>query len=205
MKSFSRLFVLGMGLTMFGQTAIAAEVVAPAGAPMVDEKAAMMAKAKAAMSPNENHKALQTLAGKWNAVSKFWMSPEAPPEESAGTSATEMVYGGRFLKETFKGTWQGEPFEGTGYTGYDNVKQEYQSVWIDGASTSIMNSTGAYDAATKTFRFSGTVSCPITGQRDMKMRMEHVIIDNDHHTLTGWNTGTDGQEIKGMEIAYTRA
>ena len=63
MKSFSRLFVLGMGLAMLAQAAIAAEVVAPVGAPMADEKAAMMAKAKAAMSPNENHKALQTLAG----------------------------------------------------------------------------------------------------------------------------------------------
>ncbi len=198
MKLMTRLFVFVMLLGTLGTAARAEEAKAPAA-----DKAAMMEKMHAAMTPGAEQKALEAWAGKWTTASKFWMDPNAPAEESTGTAVTEMVYGGRFLKETYTGTAHGQPFEGVGYTGYDNVKKEYVGTWIDSMSTSIMHSTGQYDAASKTLTMGGNVSCPFNG--DMKMRMETVVTDNDHHTLTGYMTGADGKEAKGMEIVYTRA
>ena len=201
MKSFSRLFVLGM---LFAALAAPgwAEETAPAAADdkAAAEKAAMMEKMKAASTPGAEHKALEVLTGKWTTASKFWMDPSAPAEESTGTAEGEMVFGGRFLKETYTGTAHGQPFEGVGYTGYDNVKKQYVGTWVDSMATGIMNSTGQMDG--NTLKTGGTVSCPING--DMKMRMETVITDNDHHTMTGYMTGADGKEAKGMEIVYTR-
>jgi hypothetical protein len=115
-----------------------------------------------------------------------------------------MIYGGRFLKEEVKGTWNGEPFEGTGYTGYDNVRGEYVSVWIDGVATSLMNVSGQYDGASRTLKLSGVNSCPMTGEKERPGRLETVITDDDHHTLTAYGAGPDGREFKTMEIVYTR-
>lgn len=205
MKSFVRMFaVVSLGLALGIPAGFAEETAAaPAASP---EQQAQMEKVKQNTTPGEAHKALEPLAGKWNYTSKFFMSPDGKPEESSGTSQAEVIYGGRFVKETIQGTWMGQPFEGTGYTGYDNVKQEYVTAWIDGMSTGIMTASGSYDAATKTLKTSGINSCPLTGKKDMAGRMELVITDNDHHTLSGFAPmGPQGEEIKTMEIAYTRA
>ena len=207
MKKVVRLLAWAMFSMMLGSSAFAEaiQVNSPEEAKAVAEKAAMMEKMKALTSPSDAHKVLEPLAGKWNYTAKFQMSPDAPATEMAGMSESEMIYGGRFLRETVRGTWQGQPFEGAGYTGYDNIRQEYVSVWIDGMATGVMKSSGQYDAATKTLGTSGSNSCPFTGEKDRKGRMETTLIDNDHYTMTSYAAGPDGKEYKMMEIAYTRA
>ncbi len=150
------------------------------------------------------HKALEAMAGQWTYEAKFWMAAGTEPETSVGSNNSALIYGGRFLKEESRGTWNGEPFEGTGYTGFDNVKGEYTSVWIDSAATGMMHSSGQYDEAKRTFTFNGSGSCPMTGEKDMKMRMEIVLADSDHYTMSAYRNAPDGSEFKGMEIAYTR-
>ena len=204
MKLSLRSFVFVMLIGLSGTLVRAEEAAAPAQ-DTAAQKAAMMEKMKAMTSPGAAHKVLEPLAGKWTYASKFWMNAEGPAEESTGSSDNELVFGGRFLKETVKGTWNGEPFEGVGYTGYDNIKAEYESNWIDGAATGIMNSSGQYDAATNTLKLSGTASCPLTGEKNRQMRMENAITDNDHHTFSSYGMGPDGKEFKMMEIVYTRA
>lgn len=195
MKVFVRLFVI-------------AGLLASAGAVQAEEpaanKEAMMARVRERTVPRAEHKVLEMMAGSWAFETKFWMSPEAQPETSTGSSKNAMVLGGRFLKEESEGTWNGEPFNGTGYTGFDNIKGEYVSVWIDSAATGIMHSSGRYDEAKKTFTYNGTGSCPLTGEKDMKMRLEIVLTDKNHYTMSGYRMGPDGVEFKGMEIAYTR-
>ena len=195
MKLFVRLFVLA-GLLTMAHTALAAE-------PAVD-KEAMMAQIKERTTPRAEHKVLEGMAGSWTYETKFWMSPEAQPEASKGSSKNAIILGGRFLKEESEGTWNGEPFLGTGYTGFDNVKGEYVSVWIDSVATGIMHSSGQYDEAKKTFAYNAIGSCPMTGEKDMKMRLETVLTDKNHYTMSGYRMGPDGAEFKGMEIAYTR-
>jgi hypothetical protein len=183
-----------------GSAAAAEDPAAPAA-----PASAAMEKAKKLMEPTEAHKALEPFAGRWNYTSKFWMDPNSPPQEMKGTAVNEIVYGGRFLKQTATGPWMGEMFEGIGYTGYDNVKQQYESVWIDSMGTGIYKSAGRHDAASRTLRFEGSNSCPLTGQKEMKSRAEWKIVDDNTHVMTHYIPGPDGQEMKGMELIYTRA
>ena len=206
MKSLSRLFVFVLVVGMFGTMAYAED--AAKTAPVVDEKAAAEQAKKEEMmkrmSPTDAHKILEPLAGKWTAVVKMWMTPEAKADEMTGTGENTIIYGGRFLKQEFKGTWMGQPFEGTGYTGYDVIKGEYISIWIDSMATGIMTASGQYDATSKTLGTSGANSCPLTGEKDRKGRAETKIIDNDHNVYSSYAAGPDGKEFKMMEITYTR-
>ena len=207
MKTLSRMFVFALLMGMFGTLACAED--APKAAPVADEKAAadkaMQEKMMKLTSPTEAHKVLEPLAGKWNYTAKFWMAPEAKPDESTGTAENTIVYGGRFLKQEVKGLWMGQSFEGLGYTGYDVIKGEYLSIWLDNMATGIMTASGQYDAASKTLTASGSNSCPLTGEKDRKGRSETKIIDNDHNVYSSYAAGPDGKEFKMMEIAYTRA
>jgi hypothetical protein len=202
MKSLTRMLVFVMLFWISGAVAQAEET---AQAPAMDpEKAAQMEKMMAFTAPGEAHKVLEPLAGKWTYTSKMWMTPDSPIEESTGTSQDDMIYGGRFLMMVVKGTMMGKPFEGLGFTGYDNIKKEYVSVWLDGMATGLMTSSGQYDAATKTFTETGVNSCPLTGEKDRKGRTVTTLVDNDHKTYTAYSVGPDGKENKLMEIAFTR-
>ena len=201
MKTLVRLFVFSMAVG-FSIPAFAEEAAAPAAPAVSAEEQAKMAEVQKRMTPGAEQKVLEAMAGKWTYKGTFWM-PDGKSQESTGTSTSEMIYGGRFLKETVIGTWMGQPFEGVGITGYDNVKGEYTSIWYDNMATSIMTSAGSFDAATKTLKLGGTASCPMTGIKDMPMRSETVITDNSTHTMTSYMT-MDGKESKGMEIVSTR-
>ncbi len=206
MKSIARMFVLVMLVGMSGSSVYAEE--APKAAAAVDEKAAadqaMKEKMMKLTSPSQAHKALEPLAGKWSYASKFWMTPDAKPEETSGTAENAMIFGGRFLRQEAKGLWMGQPFEGLGYTGYDNIKEEYRSVWLDSMATGIMEVSGKYDASTKTLNQSGANSCPLTGEKARPGHSEWTITDNDHNSYTFYLAGPDGKEFKAMEILYTR-
>jgi hypothetical protein len=170
------------------------------------DKDAMMAAMMKKTSPNENHQVLNPLAGTFKANVKFWMDPSAPAEESVGTSENKWIYNGRFIQQNFNGTSMGQPFEGMGFLGYDNIKGEYVSTWLDNMSTSIMMSgTGKYDAATKTIEQNGTVGCPMTDEKNRPYRTVLKIIDEDHHTYEMYmNDPKTNQELKVMEINYER-
>lgn len=191
-----------------GQAAPPAEK-APEAAPAAEEKqaadAAMMEKMKAMTSPNEAHKVLEPMVGKWNFKGKMFSAPGVVAEEMTGTEEAALVYGGRFLKQEIKSTWMGQPFEGLGYVGYDVIRGEYVSVWLDSAATGIMKASGQYDAASQTLKLSGTNSCPMTGEKDRAGRSEVKINDNNNHTYSSYGTGPDGKEYLVMELVYTRA
>lgn len=197
MKSLTRMLVFVMLFGMFGAAVARAEEMSP-------EMAEKMKKMEALTAPGDAHKVLEPLAGKWTYTLKFWMSPDAPAEESTGTSQDDLIYGGRFLMQVVKGTMMGKPFEGLGFTGYDNIKKEYVSIWLDGMATGIMTSSGQYDAATKTLTETGANSCPLTGEKDRKGRNVSTLVDNDHKTYTAYAMGPDGKENMMLEIFYTR-
>lgn len=163
---------------------------------------AMMEKWKEFATPNENHKVLDALVGDWDYTVKWWMSPDAKPEVSTGTSKIDWIMGGRFIEYTVEGTSMGQPFEGMGLTGYNNEKKQYQSIWIDNMGTGIMTGSGNYDPNTKTLTDKGTFSCPAEGQKSY--RGVTKIIDKDNITYEWYMTGPDGKEFRAMEIVYIR-
>lgn len=200
MKRLSCLVIVAASMMVLGSSSYAEEV---AGEPQMDP--VMMEKMKALMSPSAAHQVLEPLAGRWSYTGYFWMSPDAPAEEMMGAAQNTLVYGGRFLKQEIEGPWMGETFHGLGFVGYDNIKEEYVSTWLDSMSTGIMTVTGQYDQATKTLKQSGSNSCPLTGEKARYGRSEWTVTDGDHNTYTSYMAGPDGNEFKTMEIKYTRA
>ncbi|MBI3306841.1 MAG: DUF1579 domain-containing protein [Candidatus Omnitrophica bacterium] len=155
--------------------------------------------------PGTNHAVLNTLVGNWNYKVRWSMTPTGPVNESSGTSTNRWIMGGRYLEQTYTGTMMGEPFQGLGVTGYDNMKKEYQSMWIDNMSTGMMISEGGqYDDAAKTISESGAFSCPMTGEVNKIFRAEWKIADADHYSYEMYTNAPDGSEFKSMEINYTR-
>ena len=178
-----------------------------------DAKPAADASKEAAMkevmqrgSPGEAHKALEPLVGNWTYTATMWMAADGQPETMSGTATNSLIYGGRFLKQETRGTMEGyPPFEGLGFTGYDNIRKEYQTVWLDSMSTSVMVATGQYDPAAKKFSSQGDFSCPMTGEAHRKYHDSWTIVDPNHATYESYSWAPDGKEYKAMEIHYTRA
>ncbi len=192
---------------LFVATLLALGILSGAGVqaadPMSDPKA-MMAQMQKYSSPGPNHLALVASVGRWTFVTRSWMKPGDAPMESTGTSENTMILGGRFLQQTAKSTMGGMPFEGMGFTGYDTIRNEYQSVWMDTMLTGMMIGSGTSDPATKTIKQTGTFACPMTGDKAMWYRTEWKIIDNDNQIFTMFGKGPDGKEMKSMEIVYKR-
>ena len=170
----------------------------PAAPPMDPAMEAMM---KAGM-PGEQHKKLGTMAGSWTAKVSMWMGPGTEPMLSDGTSTSQWVLDGRYLEQRFHGSMMGTPFDGLGYTGYDNLKQQYWATWMDSGSTGVFLATGSATDA-KTMSFSGTMADPMTG-KDTTTETRLLLTDADHHTMEMWGPAPDGKNFKMMEIRYTR-
>lgn len=164
---------------------------------------AMMEAMMKAGTPGDAQKKLDSMVGTWDTKVTMWMVPGADSMTSNGTSTNQWVMGGRYLEQRFKGDFGGMPFEGLGYSGYDNVKKQYWGTWIDNMSTGIMTSTGSASDDGKTWDFTATMADPMTG-KDSTVKEKVTIIDADHHTMEMWGPGPDGKMFKTMEIAYAR-
>jgi Protein of unknown function (DUF1579) len=178
------------------------EKTAPAGAQSAQEQAMMAAYMKAA-APGPEHARLARLAGEWNATVRSWMTPGAPPQESTATSSNTMVFGGRYLTEKVTGTMMGAPFEGMGWTGYDNVMKRYEGAWIDNMGTAVMFMRGSWNVAEDTFTSTADEPDALTGKMTT-MRMVTRVVSEDTHVSEFYAPGPDGKELKVMEITYTR-
>ena len=162
---------------------------------------------------NENHKLLASLDGTWNYTIKMWMNgdPSTKPEESKGTAVRKSMMGGRFTVMDVTGKMKmpgpdGKPkdfeFKGQGIDGYDNAKQKFVGSWVDNMGTGVMMSEGTYDPATKTFTY--TADYQMTPQ--MKQQIKEVIkLTDNNHMQFDWYENRGGQEMKTMQIDYTRA
>ena len=174
----------------------------PHGQSMDAATQAMMATWQAYASPNNNHKILDPLVGTWGHVVKWWMTPGNQPETSKGTSETTWMMGGRYLRNSVKGMSMGQPFEGTGFMGFDNGKQAYQTIWMDNMGTGMMIGEGTYDPGTKTLTDHGRFTDPMIGQRSYRGVI--TFIDDDHHSYELYVADENGKEFRMMEIMYTR-
>ena len=168
-------------------------------APAMDP--AMMEAMMKAGTPGDAHKALGGFAGSWTAKVTMWMMPGTDPVVSDATAETKWALDGHVLEQRFSGNMMGMPFTGLGYTGYDNVKKQYWSTWMDSMSTGMMLATGSANG--NTWSYSGTAADPMTG-KDATMNIKVVVKDADHHTMEMWGPAPDGKNYRMMEIAYSR-
>lgn len=199
--------VMMLGVFVFGPAVhVLAEESAPAAAmpEMTAEQKAIGERMTAYSTINENHDLLKTLEGKWKTSVKFWMDPAGEPEVSEGTSESRVIMGGRFLEQYFQGGFMGQPFEGRGLLGYDNMKKEYTSIWFDNMSTGIMTSAGQYNKETKVLTAEGSMSCPVTEETHRWFRDALTITDADNYSYETFMKDKEGKEYKSMGIVYSR-
>ena len=172
--------------------------------PMSAEQQVMQKKWAAFATPNEHHKVLDAKIGKWNDTVKMWMDANSPPDESKCTSEFAWAMDGRYLTDHTSGTTTMGPFEGMGYSGYDNLKNKYVSVWIDNTGTGIMYFEGTYDAKTKTFTYASETP-DVEAGKYVKNRWTEKWVSPDKFVVESFVAGKDGKEFKCLEVTYERA
>ena len=192
-------------------TAVTSPVGAPAAsAPSAADMQKMMTQMMELAKTNENHKLLASLDGNWDYTIKMWMDPNAQPQESKGTAVRKSILDGRYVAMDVTGKMQmpgpdGKPkdmtFKGHGMEGYDNVKKKFIGTWMDNMGTGIVTSEGDYDAATKTFTYTGEMEM-MPGMKQ-KFRETLKLTDKDH-MIFDWYEDRGGKEAKTMAINYTR-
>jgi len=183
--------------------ATAKKAAKPARRPKAPDPEKMMAAWQAAMTPADGHRRLEPIVGTFDARTTFWMSPGAPPDASDGTSEHRWVLGGRYVEQAYRGTAMGMPFEGIGYTGYDNVQRKYVGSWMDNMGTGIMNSVGKGKATDDKMTFTGRMHDPLN-RKEVELDMVLKVRDRDHHTFEMFGRSPDGKRFRSMLIEYTR-
>ena len=158
------------------------------------------------LGPDEHHERLAPFVGTFKAVVKLWMGP-GDPLVSTGVMINTMELGGRFLNQRYQGDLGAGPFpdfQGRGYWGYSHITSRYEGFWIDTASTQMQTETGDVDTSGKVWTMTSEMPNPQTGQPTQKKSVI-TLKDKDHHSLEMYFEGPDGNQMKGMEIQYTRA
>jgi hypothetical protein len=171
-------------------------------APKAMSEAEMMAQWQAAATPSAGHARLMSMVGTWRATTTFTMTPGAPPQVHPGSSVHRLVLGGRYLEQVYKGTAMGMPFEGIGYTGYDNVQQRYVGSWMDTFGTGMMTSVGVGRPTDDRIDFS----CEAVEPSGQKRIFEAIIRirDHAHHSYEMWTKDPNGKKYRTMIVEYER-
>jgi hypothetical protein len=163
----------------------------------------MMALWQKAATPAEGHRRLEPIVGTFRTKSTFTMEYGAPPQVSEATSEHRWVLGGRYVEQRYKGTSMGMPFEGIGYTGYDNVQKKYVGTWMDSFGTSIMSSIGVGRPKDNEIRSE----CEALDPSGKLIRFEAIlrVQDRTRHSYEMWTKAPNGKRYRVMLLEYTRA
>ena len=162
----------------------------------------MMKAWQAAMTPSSGHRRLEPLVGTFSTRTSMWMAPGAPEASSEGVSEHRWAVGGRYLEQSYRGTFMNMPFEGLGFTGFDNVQGKYVGVWMDSFGTGLMNSTSIGKPSDKQIDFESTCIAP--GNKTMKFRCLIKFQGNDRHTYEMYMKLPNGKEHLQMRVEYKR-
>ena len=198
MRRSFRLSLIPLSLA-FALPAAAQEAAPPAPSP--GEQAMMEAFQKAA-TPGPQHARLAEAVGTYDMVVKSWQSPDAPPTTDTGVSTRRMVLGGRVMVEEAKATMMGQPFDGLGLHGFDNVSGKYWATWNDSVGTGLMVAEGDCDGQ-GACTFTGSWNDPVTKGK-VTARMTSHWTDANTEIFEMHGPGPDGKEMKMMQITYTR-
>lgn len=151
------------------------------------------------------HNLLKPFAGQFRAVVKLFMGPGEPMVHT-GIMDSQFQLDGLFLHQNYTGDPAEGPFPrflGRGYWGYNTGSGKFEGFWIDNASTMMQTETGSVNESGTVWTMHSKFTPPHAKQ-EMAKRSEIRLVDADHHTMNSFVTGLGGQEVKTMEIAYTR-
>src|SRR5262245_14117777 len=154
------------------------------------------------MTPGPGHARFEPMVGTWIAKTTMVMGPGAPAAVSEGVSDQRLILGGRYLEQHYRGSAMGMPFEGRGYTAYDNARKRYVGTWMDSFGTGMMHSSGKGKPSDKRIDFEAESHDP-SGKK-MKIDCNHKLQDRDNHTSEEWTKRPGGKRFRTMLIEYSR-
>jgi uncharacterized protein DUF1579 len=165
----------------------------------------MMKKWAEVATPSEGHKALESLAGKWDIVTLVWGEGAGkPPSESKGSCETKWILDGRYLLEEMSSQMMGMPYKSMNIIGFDNYKKKYVMSYVDNMGTAIYTGEGKLDPANKVLTSFGKMDDFTTGERDKPVKYVTRVISKDKHIFEIYDEVGSSNEYKVLEIAYTR-
>ena len=171
--------------------------------PTKADEEAIMKKWMEFMTPGAEHELLKFKEGKWTFKMEMWAAPGAEPSVSEGTSEVKPIMGGRYLLDTTKSNFNNMPFEGLGIVGYDNILKKFVSVWIDNMGTGLLQGTGTYDQATKTYTYTTMMPDVVKGTYTKGRTVERTVNENEW-VMEMYDKTPDGKEFLAMKGVYTR-
>jgi hypothetical protein len=171
-------------------------------APKPPSQEEMMAMWHKAATPAEGHRRLEPTVGSFRTKTTFTMMPGEPPQTSEGVSEHRWVLGGRYVEQLYKGSSMGMPFEGIGFTGYDNVRKMYVGTWMDSFGTGFMHSVGVGRPKDNEIKFESESMEP-SGKRVFFESVVRVQ-DHDRHSYEMWTKAPNGKRYRMMLVEYAR-
>jgi hypothetical protein len=198
--------ILTGSMLVFATAVLTSQVVKPTNQPSPNsaELEAVEKKWAAYAMPNEHHKVLEAKIGRWNDTFKFWKDANSAPDESKCISEFAWAIDGLYITDHTSGMTPRGRFEGMGYSGYDNLKNKYVSVWIDNTLSGIMYFEGTYDAKTKTFTYASETP-DVEAGKYVRNRWMEKWVSPDKFVVESFVDDKDGKEFKCFEITYERA
>src|SRR3546814_6637304 len=164
----------------------------------------MMAAWQKAATPGPQHAQLaEHFAGTWDTKQTMWMDPSAPPMVETGKSVDTVVLGGRQIRTQFSSRFMGQPVNGIGFMGYDNVRGKYVASWVDEMSTGLMTSEGEYDPATKTYTFVAEMADPMNDRAPIAMPVPVRITAASPQGRAVFETHAR-MDVRTIQLAYTQ-
>lgn len=147
----------------------------PKAAPRPQDAAAAEADYMARMlelaTPGPEHAALQKEAGERVMDMEFdWMGTGSWTKVR-GRAVCKPLLGGRYMQEDVSFEMEGMPMQGISIVGYDKLKGEYTSLWMDSMSTWCITSRGKR-GADGVVEFKG-VMADLAGERPFRQTVKH--------------------------------
>lgn len=151
------------------------------------------------MKMTEEHRHLAESVGEYDAHLKVWMAPGTEPMEFTGKATRKAIHGGFFVEETFSSSWMGQPYQGRLIEGFDTVRREFFSIWIDSSGPMASHSRGTVEDGI--LKMAGTGPDRMTG-KPKRTRYEVKALETGHR-MSMWDV-TDSGSQKTMEITYVK-
>ena len=152
--------------------------------------------------PVASHDRLRTFVGRWNVISKMWMSPGEAPLTANGTATGRMILGGRFLQLD---TSLAGPFGAESLTilGFDRRTNDYTMVGYDTLGTYYITAAGKHDATRNALVLDGSYAQPPHGG----MQSYRFVLEQPRateHRMRLYFAMPDGKDTLVNEVVMTR-